>query len=218
MCLSNDRVQSKADKVRCVVGRYNDRNQRSWLFIGHGWVVSLLRGRFAIRGCSSFAACKASLSGDRVGPLRATADVLGLGCSNLRVPSSHGPGHSRPQFFELDAAAPTGGASGFVFVPRCVRGGGRRRVGGDRSLMSLRCGCVLVPYIIHELVLDDQRRSIDDGSSQSFDFVLRKRNPLPLERSDGVFVEVASFPSPVPGVGGNRETFVQLGPPWPAPN
>ena len=32
------------------------------------------------------------------------------------------------------------------------------------------------------------------------------------------FVEVASFPSPVPGVGGNRETFVQLGPPWPAPN
>jgi 23S rRNA (cytidine1920-2'-O)/16S rRNA (cytidine1409-2'-O)-methyltransferase len=32
------------------------------------------------------------------------------------------------------------------------------------------------------------------------------------------FVEVASFLSPVPGVGGNRETFVELAPPWPAPN
>jgi 23S rRNA (cytidine1920-2'-O)/16S rRNA (cytidine1409-2'-O)-methyltransferase len=30
------------------------------------------------------------------------------------------------------------------------------------------------------------------------------------------FIEVAAFPSPVPGVGGNRETFMHLEPPWPA--
>lgn len=32
------------------------------------------------------------------------------------------------------------------------------------------------------------------------------------------YVEVATCPSPVPGVGGNRETFVRLAPPWPAPH
>ncbi len=32
------------------------------------------------------------------------------------------------------------------------------------------------------------------------------------------FVEVGTCPSPVPGVGGNRETFVHLAPPWPAPH
>ncbi len=32
------------------------------------------------------------------------------------------------------------------------------------------------------------------------------------------YVEVATFPSPVPGVGGNRETFVLLAPPWPSPH
>ncbi len=32
------------------------------------------------------------------------------------------------------------------------------------------------------------------------------------------YVEVAACPSPVPGVGGNRETFVHLAPPWPAPH
>ena len=31
------------------------------------------------------------------------------------------------------------------------------------------------------------------------------------------FVVVATCPSPVPGVGGNRETFAHLAPPWPAP-
>ncbi len=32
------------------------------------------------------------------------------------------------------------------------------------------------------------------------------------------YVKVAACPSPVPGVGGNRETFVHLAPPWPAPH
>ena len=32
------------------------------------------------------------------------------------------------------------------------------------------------------------------------------------------YVEVATFPSPVPGAGGNRETFVHLTPPWPSPH
>ena len=32
------------------------------------------------------------------------------------------------------------------------------------------------------------------------------------------FVSVAACPSPVSGVGGNRETFVHLAPPWPAPH
>ncbi len=32
------------------------------------------------------------------------------------------------------------------------------------------------------------------------------------------FVSVGICPSPVPGVGGNRETFVHLAPPWPAPH
>ena len=32
------------------------------------------------------------------------------------------------------------------------------------------------------------------------------------------YVEAATCPSPVPGVGGNRETFVHLAPPWPAPH
>ncbi|MCY3782903.1 MAG: TlyA family RNA methyltransferase [Chloroflexi bacterium] len=32
------------------------------------------------------------------------------------------------------------------------------------------------------------------------------------------YVALATCPSPVPGVGGNRETFVHLAPPWPAPH
>ena len=32
------------------------------------------------------------------------------------------------------------------------------------------------------------------------------------------YLGVATCPSPVPGVGGNRETFVRLAPPWPAPH
>lgn len=32
------------------------------------------------------------------------------------------------------------------------------------------------------------------------------------------YVEVATCPSPVPGASGNRETFVHLAPPWPAPH
>ncbi|MCY3914015.1 MAG: TlyA family RNA methyltransferase [Chloroflexi bacterium] len=32
------------------------------------------------------------------------------------------------------------------------------------------------------------------------------------------YVRVATCPSPVSGVGGNRETFVHLAPPWPAPH
>jgi len=32
------------------------------------------------------------------------------------------------------------------------------------------------------------------------------------------YVEVATCPSPVPGVDGNREIFVHLAPPWPAPH